>query len=327
MSMTGWEIHDTAGQLLRDGETSQIAAFLREYGALAAYDDNFNTLAVLRKYHPVLNCAPEDDPDGNNDFSMRIGFYTPMMETFFYVPKTLTYRRLKLVAPAAPGISAPDYMIETAEFGVTRTNNYELSSQLAPGYQPVTEDAMREAFATFSNARPPLAKRIPITSTHIDLPSAGRFEQSDFSDWFSATMLIPLVDAVLPVTVMKFHPNDPAQAHQLAKFDAAIAAFLRLGAGARQGASVRVLKNCHDYIETVGEADWNVAMAAIREPDAIWAFVYPKDVHVRYDHGTDCVYVLLACACDWEEEHGLQLVYRDGSVLTRVSEQDGHFAE
>lgn len=33
------------------------------------------------------------------------------------------------------------------------------------------------------------------------------------------------------------------------------------------------------------------------------------------------------CECDWEEEHGLQLVFRQGKKLTRISDQDGHLTE
>lgn len=39
------------------------------------------------------------------------------------------------------------------------------------------------------------------------------------------------------------------------------------------------------------------------------------------------MYVAVDCRCDWEEEHGLQLVFRQGRMLTRVSDQDGHLTE
>ncbi|MFC7668884.1 DUF6985 domain-containing protein [Hymenobacter humi] len=31
--------------------------------------------------------------------------------------------------------------------------------------------------------------------------------------------------------------------------------------------------------------------------------------------------------CEWEVEHGLQLVFRQGRMLTRVSQYDGHLTE
>ena len=35
----------------------------------------------------------------------------------------------------------------------------------------------------------------------------------------------------------------------------------------------------------------------------------------------------MACECEWEQEHGLQLVFRQGKKLTRVSDQDGHLTK
>jgi len=34
--------------------------------------------------------------------------------------------------------------------------------------------------------------------------------------------------------------------------------------------------------------------------------------------------VKICAECTWEPEHGLQIVYREGSVLSRVSDQDRH---
>ena len=39
------------------------------------------------------------------------------------------------------------------------------------------------------------------------------------------------------------------------------------------------------------------------------------------------IYVQVACECDWEQEHGLQLVFRQGKKLTRISDNDGHLTE
>jgi hypothetical protein len=38
----------------------------------------------------------------------------------------------------------------------------------------------------------------------------------------------------------------------------------------------------------------------------------------------DGVYVSLGCNCDWEEEHGLQIVLRDGLKVTKVGPFDDH---
>lgn len=36
------------------------------------------------------------------------------------------------------------------------------------------------------------------------------------------------------------------------------------------------------------------------------------------------VYLSIDCGCDWEVEHGLQLVLRDGREITKVGPCNGH---
>ena len=58
----------------------------------------------------------------------------------------------------------------------------------------------------------------------------------------------------------------------------------------------------------------------------------PEDVLDHVDLGDepivsrddDRVYVSLECECDWEPEHGLQIVFRDGAEVTKVGPYDGH---
>ena len=60
----------------------------------------------------------------------------------------------------------------------------------------------------------------------------------------------------------------------------------------------------------------------------IWKFVHPQEIYVTRRSYNDCdIYVQITCECDWEQEHGLQLVFRQGRKLTRVSEQGGHLTE
>jgi hypothetical protein len=37
------------------------------------------------------------------------------------------------------------------------------------------------------------------------------------------------------------------------------------------------------------------------------------------------VYISLGCNCDWEQEHGLQIVFKDGQRVNKVGPFDGHF--
>ncbi len=59
--------------------------------------------------------------------------------------------------------------------------------------------------------------------------------------------------------------------------------------------------------------------------ESIWERVSPVRAEVsRRAYGDMAVYVRLCLYCDWNIEGGLQIVFRNGNVLCKVSDQDGH---
>ncbi|QKD00325.1 DUF6985 domain-containing protein [Mesorhizobium loti] len=107
---------------------------------------------------------------------------------------------------------------------------------------------------------------------------------------------------------------------------AALNAFLALTSDNRLNDSRHVYAYYRDYREAVGGEDWmDAEMGMPEKPWDIWSFVYPSELGIwPGDDGDDNHYVYLEANCDWEEEHGLLLVWRNGAMLTRVSGFDGH---
>ena len=60
----------------------------------------------------------------------------------------------------------------------------------------------------------------------------------------------------------------------------------------------------------------------LKTDNEIWNFVYPSNIILEQNEKGE-VFVLIECNCKWEEEHGLQLVFKNGKELTRVSYCDG----
>ena len=56
----------------------------------------------------------------------------------------------------------------------------------------------------------------------------------------------------------------------------------------------------------------------IKKIDEVWNFVYPSEIIVDWDEKGN-FYLNVSCGCEWEEEHGLQLVFKDGLTLIRAS--------
>lgn len=115
-------------------------------------------------------------------------------------------------------------------------------------------------------------------------------------------------------------PETPATAD-------ALTGFLGLIAADRWSASRHVHAYYLDFHDAVGGEDWlDAEMGVPATPEAIWDHVHPRLIfteHDRFSPGNE-PYVVVECDCDWEEEHGLMLCFRDGRTLTKCGGYDGH---
>lgn len=75
-------------------------------------------------------------------------------------------------------------------------------------------------------------------------------------------------------------------------------------------------------VKTVGER--GLGFVLTREED-VWSHLRMTSVRVvRRPHADTDVYIQVEGACDWDMEHGVQIVLRKGNMLVRVSSRDGH---
>ncbi|WP_371681854.1 hypothetical protein [Labrenzia sp. VG12] len=57
----------------------------------------------------------------------------------------------------------------------------------------------------------------------------------------------------------------------------------------------------------------------------MWRHVTPGPVFQERGNGDDDVwYAIMEAECDWEIEHGLMMVWRNGTTLCKVGGYDGH---
>lgn len=150
--------------------------------------------------------------------------------------------------------------------------------------------------------------------------SLGKLKQHpDVEEWWvSAEVSVPLWEG----RKLRFVFQDLAEDRRPAEFEVAVQAFLRLAANDRKTIEPWILRHCKKCVESVGEQNFN---GVIREASEVWKWVRFDEVQViRRDRRDKKVYVQVLADCDWEPEHGLQIVFRDGHELSRVSDQDGH---
>jgi hypothetical protein len=78
-------------------------------------------------------------------------------------------------------------------------------------------------------------------------------------------------------------------------------------------------KDCREYCKP------DLA-CTIRSPSDVWNHVrLGSECYVqRRGHGDREIYLSLECECDWEPEHGLQIVFKNGLRVNKVGPFDGH---
>ena len=110
--------------------------------------------------------------------------------------------------------------------------------------------------------------------------------------------------------------------------DQTLTNFLKLQTEDRNAISELAYKNCMDFLEMVEFDEDDEPLRQIKNKKEIWNFIRPTEIYVkRRPYNDRDIYLMLSCECDWEQEHGLQLVFRQGKKLTRISSQDGHLTE
>lgn len=163
----------------------------------------------------------------------------------------------------------------------------------------------------------------------IESKVIGQLKQDDtFHDWWkSKEISIPFFDnEKLTITFTDFEPeHDKAFIDEA---DQALTNFLKLDTADRNLISELAYKNCMAFLDAVEYDEADEQLRKMNDKDEIWKFIQPTEIYVsRRPYKEKDIYVQIACECDWEQEHGLQLVFRQGKKLTRISDQDGHLTE
>ncbi len=146
----------------------------------------------------------------------------------------------------------------------------------------------------------------------------------DDDSWESKPVKIPFFEnQEFKIIYSDFVPEE-----DLEEADLAIEAFLKNEKPEREAISHLVYKNCMDFLSMVEYDDADKELWDIKDKNEIWKFVDPTQILVtRRPYKDQDMYVQITCNCEWEEEHGLQIVLRQGKQVTRVSGIDGHLTE
>jgi len=106
-------------------------------------------------------------------------------------------------------------------------------------------------------------------------------------------------------------------------FHTAIQAFRSCGPEVLKAAEPHIFRYHKDII---GHWDPVDDEYIIDSPSDVWKHIElgHKPIFSRNHFGDRGIYVSLECECDWEPEHGLQIVFRNGNTVCKIGPYDGH---
>lgn len=163
----------------------------------------------------------------------------------------------------------------------------------------------------------------------ISCKNIGVLKQDErFEDWWESN---PIKIPFFNQTELKVIFRDFILEHDatfISEAERAFENFLIKEEKNRLSITDEVYRNFQEFVEEVGLEYLGDEIQNIKTKEEIWNFVYPSDIYITRRHRRDQdIYLEVTCECDWEPEHGLQLVFRKGKTLTRVSGQDGHITD
>ena len=153
-------------------------------------------------------------------------------------------------------------------------------------------------------------------------------QEKNFPDWWKSNSIeIPfLKNEKLAIIFIDFLPEKDQSFIEDA--DNALRNFLGMTIDDRNLISQKVYRNCMDFLDTIDFDEPDDDLRKITAVNDIWNFVYPAEIYLsRRNRRDKDIYLSIDCDCEWEQEHGLQLVFRQGKKLTRISARDGHLTD
>ena len=155
----------------------------------------------------------------------------------------------------------------------------------------------------------------------IEVPFLGGLEKDQFDNWLRSK---PIPVKVLGGGQFEFILEGYEKDEIKEDFHQAIENFLSI--------DEKVLKESENYIyqyykdifvQLVPGDDWYIE---IERPEKVWKHIQFGNTPIvtRRPYGDKDIYISLECSCDWEQEHGLQIVFKQGLRVNKVGPYDGH---
>lgn len=153
-------------------------------------------------------------------------------------------------------------------------------------------------------------------------PVLGPLSRYKFGGLVSEAKPVPFLGGQSCRFVLQDFEKDP----QPDEFRTAVRSALDAKPAILRAAEPHVVQYCIDALARYDDDDRPAFV--LEKPGDVWSHVrFGDEFIVRRRTAGDAehgVYLSLTCNCDWEPEHGLQLVLRDGRAITKIGPYNGH---
>ena len=155
----------------------------------------------------------------------------------------------------------------------------------------------------------------------IEVPLLGELEKDQFDDWLrSKPVSVNVLGGIQCEFIFEGYEEDEIKA----EFHQAIENFLSLEEQVLKQAKNYIYQYYKDiFVQLVPEDEWYFE---IEKPEDVWKHIQfgNNPMVTRRSYGDECVYISIECSCDWEQEHGLQIVFKNGLFVNKIGPFDGH---
>ena len=155
----------------------------------------------------------------------------------------------------------------------------------------------------------------------MEISGLGNVTVEPFGSYYSKPIPVPVLGGKLCRIVVECYDDDANKGD----FHIAIANFLSIGPSVLREIESDVFR----YYKDLNDGCWapdDDEYVTIALPADVWKHVQFGDepVVTRLHNGDKAIYVSLECECDWEPEHGLQIVFKNGLRVNKIGGFDGH---
>lgn len=154
----------------------------------------------------------------------------------------------------------------------------------------------------------------------MEIPGLGECKFDERYECYSSEPIsVPVLNGTKCRILVEGYEEDPF----VEEIHEAIANFLASSRDVLVAAEPHIFKY---YLDVKANIEPENEFPSISKLSEIWKFIRLGEEAIvgRRPYGDGGVYISLECNCDWEPEHGLQLVFKNGASVNKVGPYDGH---